>query len=143
MPDTGEIRKRLLQMIERSRKHAAERRAAVARIQADYETFLDRSALPVFKAMASALKAEGFSFTVHSPAGGVRLASDRSADDYIEIELDSLRRPPAVIGRARYTRGRETRTIDQPLREGVPPSDLADEDVLDFLLTALEPFVER
>ena len=42
-----------------------------------YEAFLNQRAIPIFRQVANILRAEGFLFTVFTPAGGVRLMSDR------------------------------------------------------------------
>ena len=49
-------------------------------------------AVPLFRQVANALKADGYAFTVFTPSGSVRLMSDRVADDYIELTLDTVRR---------------------------------------------------
>ena len=54
----------------------------------------------MFRQVASALKAEGHHFTVFTPGGGVRLMSDKSSDDFIELSLDTSGEQP-VGDRAR------------------------------------------
>jgi hypothetical protein len=48
-----------------------------------------------------------------------------------------------VVGRIRRTRG--SRTIDEelPVGQGAGPQDVTEEDVLEFLAGALEPWLER
>jgi hypothetical protein len=73
----------------------------------------------------------------------VRLASERSQEDYIELTLDTSQDPPAVLGRCSRGRGRGAVTTERPLRPGIAIGDLTESDVLDYVLTELGPFVER
>lgn len=143
MLEPADIRRRLLQRIEIVRREATARRAAASEAQRDYETFLESRAVPVFRMLASALRPEGAPFQVFTPAGSVRLASDRSKDDFIEVALDTSRQPIEVVGRASYTRGSRLVTSEEPVREGRRPADLTDEDVLEYVLRVIGPFVER
>lgn len=140
--DIAEVRKRVLQTIDRARRTAAARRARIDEASRDYETFLQRTAVPVFRQVGSALRAEGYPFSVSTPAGSVRLASDRSADDYIEVLLDASGSEPAVTGSSRRTRGRHVIESQRRVGSGTPGT-LTEEDVLGFLLMELESFVDR
>ena len=87
--ETGEVNKRLKIATEQARAHAAERRQRDAEATKAYETFLEQNvATPLMKQLASALKADGHGFTLFTPAGGLRLASDRQRDDFIELALE-------------------------------------------------------
>jgi hypothetical protein len=143
MIDVAEVRKRLIHTIEQVKKDAAARRQAVDRATADYEAFLETIATPVFRHAGTALRAQGFPFQLFTPAGTVRLASDRGPDDFIELALDTARQPIAVVGRLSFRRGSRLVEREQPIREDKAVGDLTDEDVLEFLLRAIEPFVER
>jgi hypothetical protein len=105
-----------------------------------YEAFLDSIAIPVFKQVSSVLRAEGFTFTVFTPGGSVRLMSDRAAEDYIELALDTAGDDPVVSGHASRIRGRRVLDSERPLG---PPAALTEDDVLSFVLKTLEPLVER
>jgi hypothetical protein len=48
-----------------------------------------------------------------------------------------------VIGRVSRERGRRVLSYERPIREGAGVDDLTESDLLDFLATALAPFVER
>ena len=48
-----------------------------------------------------------------------------------------------VIGRTSRGRGRRVNTAERPVKESVPIDQLTEEDVLDFLVTELAPFLER
>ena len=141
--DIADVRRRLRAAIEATRREAAARRARVDAAARDYETFLVERAVPVFRDVANALAGEGHPFKVFTPAGAVRLASDHSASDFIELELDTTEDPPQVLGRSSRGRGRRMVTSERPVREGVAVGDLTEEDVLAFLLSEVAHFVVR
>ena len=141
--EVAEVRRRLRGAIDAARKTARERRARADLAAHDYERFLAERAVPVFQTFASALVAEGFRFAVFTPADSVRLASESVADDFIELALDATFDPPAVVGRISRGRGRRRVTSEHAIREGVPVSELGEEDVLAFLAAEIGPFVER
>jgi hypothetical protein len=89
------------------------------------------------------LKAEGYAFTVFTPGGGLRLASDRTRDDFIELALDTSGDRPQVVGRISHARGSRTLDEERPVKPGAAPDAITEDDVLEFLLTALEPWLER
>ena len=134
------VRQRLTATIDRAKKQAAERRGRSDQAARDFEVFLQKIAVPLFRQVANALKADNYAFTVFTPSDSVRLMSDRASEDYIEISLDTSDDPPRVMGQVSRTRGR--RVIDAERAIGAPDS-LTEEDVLEFLLKELEAFVER
>jgi hypothetical protein len=134
------VRKRLTETIERAKKQAAERRERGDQAARDFELFLQKVAVPLFRQVANALKADAHAFTVFTPSGSVRLMSDRSASDYIELTLDTSDNPPRVMGQ--ISRARGSRVIDAERAIGAPDT-LTEEQVLEFLLKELEAFVER
>jgi hypothetical protein len=134
------VRKRLTETIERAKKQAADRRGRSDQASRDFEVFLQKVAVPLFRQVANALKADGYAFTVFTPSGSVRLMSDRSAEDYIELTLDTADDPPQVMGQISRTRGR--RVLDAERAIGTPDA-LTEDQLLDFLLKELEAFVER
>jgi hypothetical protein len=69
--------------------------------------------------------------------------SDKSADDFIEVVLDSTGAAPLVVGRTSRAWGNRTNVSERPLNPAVPIRELSDADVMAFLLKALEPFVEK
>lgn len=141
--DVPDVRRRLRGVIESARKTAQERRVRHDRAAADYEDFLRDRAVPTFHTVASALVAEGHRFKVHTPAGSVRLASELSPEDFIELTLDTTSDRPVVVGRINRGRGRRLVTADRPVREDVSIAEISDEDVLSFLMREIVPFVER
>jgi hypothetical protein len=140
--ETSEVRKRVLGAIERSRRGALERRARADEATREFDGFLERTAVPLFRQVAGALKAQSYAFQVFTPGGSVRLMSERAAEDYIEVVLDTSGPQPIVLGRTSRQRGRRVLEAEQPVGSGAV-ADLGEEQLLQFLLAALEPFVER
>ena len=134
------VRRRLTETIERAKKQAADRRGRGDAAARDFELFLQKIAVPLFRQIANALKADGYAFTVFTPSGSVRLMSDRAAEDYIELTLDAAANPPQVVGQISRTRGRRVIDAERPIGA---PGTLTEEQLLDFLLKELEAFVER
>jgi hypothetical protein len=134
------VRKRLGETIERAKRQAAERRTRGDQASRDFDLFLQKIAVPLFRQVANALKAEGYPFTVFTPSGSVRLMSDRSVSDYVELTLDASENPPQVMGQISRERGR--RVLDTERAIGAPDT-LTEDQVLDFLLKELAAFVER
>jgi hypothetical protein len=141
--DIADVRRRLRAAIEAARRDAAERRARADAAERDYATFLGDRAIPVFRDVANALAGEGHPFKVFTPARSVRLASERSAADFIELELDATEDPPQVIGRSSHGRGRRMVTTERPVRDGAAIAELTDEDVLAFLVSEIVHFLAR
>ena len=134
------VRRRLTETIERAKKQAADRRGRGDAAAREFEVFLQKIAVPLFRQIANALKADGYAFTVFTPSGSVRLMSDRAAEDYIELTLDAAANPPQVVGQISRTRGRRVIDAERPIGA---PDTLTEEQLLDFLLKELEAFVER
>jgi hypothetical protein len=141
--EVSEIRRQLRHAIDRAKARAQRKRNDAAEAERAYATFLDEIATPTTRMLASVLKAEGYPFTVSTPSGGVRLASDRGRDDYIELTLDASGDKPTVVGRVRHTRGSRTLEDERPIKAGAAPQDLTEGDVLSFLVASLEPWLER
>jgi hypothetical protein len=141
--EISEVRRRLRAALEKARRESAERRARVDVAARDYETFLAERASPVFHQVAAALNAEGQKFKVFTPASSIRLAAERSPDEFIELSLDDSSDPPAVVGRTTRGRGRRTVSSERAIRDGAAIGDLTDEDVLAFLVEEIARLVER
>jgi hypothetical protein len=141
--EVSEVRRRLRAAVEGARLAAAERRTRVAGATRDYEEFLNQRAVPVFHQLATVLTGDGHLFKVFTPAGSVRLASERSHEEFIEIVLDEGTDFPTVIGRTSRGRGRRMVSAERPVRDGAAIADLTEEDVLTFLLQEITPFIER
>lgn len=147
--ETGVVRQRVTHTIERAKRRAQERRLRTDTAHQEFATLLDQVIVPLCRQVAGALKAAGYPFAVITPSGAVRLTSERSGDDYIEITLDAegeadadVDEGPWVVGHTRRTRGRHVLETNRPLRRCLV-RDITEEDVLTFLMKELEPFVER
>ena len=137
------VRKRLKAAMDQARERAQQRRQRTADAERAWASFLDNVAVPVTRQVQTVLKAEGHAFTVFTPGGGLRLASDRGRDDYVELTLDTSGDAPQVVGRISETRGSRTLERHLPVRAGVSPDALSEEDVLEFYVGALAHWLER
>jgi hypothetical protein len=138
--EISEVRKRILQTIDRAKQQVAERRVRNDEATRAFGPFLEAIAVPLVRQAAQVLRAEERPFNVFTPSGSVRLMSDRSSEDFIELFLDTSGDQPQVVGRTR--RGRGHRVLESEETLGAPGA-LSEDDVLAFLLKALEGFVER
>jgi hypothetical protein len=140
--ETSAVRQRLNQLIDRAKRSASERRVRNDEAARAYERFLDQIAIPLFRQVAMALKASTYNFTVFTPGGGVRLMSDKASEDFVELSLDTSGERPVVLGHSSRARGRRVIESERPIGDAAI-ADLTEEDVLEFLLKEIEPFVER
>lgn len=138
--EIADIKRRVVETIDRARREASDRRVRAADVARDYGLFLDQRAVPIFKQVANVLRAEGFAVTVFTPAGSVRLASDRTAEDYVELTLDTGGDEPTVTGHLSRMRGRQIAESETALGS---PAALGEEEILSFVLKGLQPIVER
>ena len=141
--EISDVRKRVREATDRAKRAAAERRVRADEAAGEYETFLADVGVPLFRQIVGVLRAEGQMFTLFTPGSSVRLASDRSGDDYIELVLDTSGAQPQVVGHASRGRGHRLLKTETPLGRGGPIRDLTEEDVLSYVMKELEPFVER
>ena len=140
--EVSEVRRRLLAALEKARQGAADKRVRTDAAAREYEAFLSQRAVPIFRQLAAALTPQGHLFKVFTPVASVRLASERSPEEFIELVLDDTSDPPTVVGRT--SRGRGRRVIsERALQGGAPVADLTEEDVLTFLLEEIVALVER
>ena len=109
----------------------------------EYERFLERVAVPVFKQVANVLRVENYQFDVFTPGGSVRLMAARGNDDYIELTLDTNASAPKLLGRSSRSRGGNVTQSELVLNATADIGALTEEDVLAFVLSELEGFVER
>jgi hypothetical protein len=138
--EIAEIRKRVHAAIERARQHDAARRARGDEAARAYSTFLETIAVPLVRQIANVLRAEGLFFTVFTPSGAVKLASDRRAEDSFELSLDTSGIEPVVVARTSRARGRRVIQSEQALGD---PASLDEQRTLDALLAELEHLIER
>ncbi|MSO51209.1 MAG: hypothetical protein CK533_06965 [Acidobacterium sp.] len=141
MADVAVVRKRVKTAIEQARREQAERRGRVTEATKAYDGFLEDAAIPVFKMFANILKSEGLHFEVMTPAGGVRLQSERQRDDCIEMELDTTADPPQPLVTITRVRGSRIVRSDRCIKGSNSLVQLAEEDVIEMLLEELRPWL--
>lgn len=141
--EISQVRKRIQAAMTTARDRAKLRRQQADEAGQAYEKFLDQLAAPLARQVVNALRAEGYAFTVSTPNRGLRVSLDAGRDDYIELALDSETDPPHVAGRIRRTRGSRTIDEERPVKPGAGPDGVSEDDLLEFLVGALEPWLER
>jgi hypothetical protein len=150
--DVSELRKKILRALDEGRLDAgsargdrdASKRAERDEVQRAYDKFLETVAVPLLRQAQSILKAEQKMFTVHAPAGSAKLASDSSAQTFLEFSLDSSGDRATVLGRTSRARGRQRVIVDErPITADKAVGELTDEDVAAFLVAELPKLVGR
>jgi len=142
--DVSELRKRILHALDAARKDAVTRRTEVDEASRAYEQFLENVAGPLLKQAQAVLRAEQQLFTVHTPAGSIRLVSDSAPQTFVEFVLEVSPRVPQVIGRVSLTRGRQGVVVEErPLASGKPVAELVEDDVAQFLVTEIPKLIVR
>jgi hypothetical protein len=148
--DVSDLRKRILRALDEARVEAATKRAGVEvakraeldEAQRAYDKFLDTIAVPLLKQTQDILKAERKPFTVHTPVGSARLASDTESNTFLEFQLQTSTDPAQVIGKVSRARGRQRVVVDErPVADGKAVAALTDEDVAAFLVTEIPKLV--
>ncbi len=140
--EISEVRKRVHEAMARARQHAAERRARAEAAHRAFEHLLSGTAVPLMRQIANVLRADGYPYSVSTPAGSVRLLSDKDAGDFIELSLDTTGDAPRVVARVSRSRGRRIIDVERVVASG-DAETIGEEELLAFLLQELEPFVER
>lgn len=140
--ETADVRRRVHEAMERAKRNAAERRARHDHADRAFAAFLDHTAVPLMRQVAGALKADGYPFTVSTPAGSVRLSSDKNGADFVEISLDASGDTPHVAGHSSRTRGRRVIEAERMVAGG-DPETISEDELLAFVLKELEPLLER
>jgi hypothetical protein len=144
--ETSVVRQRVRDVLTQAKRPADERRAnRKAQMDAatrEYESFLVRVVVSLFKQVAQALRAEnGPKFDVFTPGSSVRLMSERGNDDYIEIVLDTKGTAPKVLGRCSHTRGGDVTQTELVLNVTSDIGALTEDDLLGYVLSELENFL--
>jgi hypothetical protein len=137
------VRKRVRDSIEQAHKVAATRRAANQEATNAWGQLREAVVTPLLQQVSQVLKSEGYGFRVITPGETVRLTSERSADDYVEIALETTGPVPVVLAHVNRTRGRERFSDEHIVASGDAIPALTDERLLDLLTTTLAPFLER
>jgi len=141
--EVSQVNNRLRSAIDVAKARAQSRRQTAAAAEKAYEVFLETVATPLARQVANALKVAGIGFTLGTPGGVLCLAADRARDDFIEFVFAASGEVPQAAGRVSLSR--VSRTIDEvvPIKPGTAIEELTEEDVLEFLVRALEPWLER
>ena len=141
--EISQVRRRVQAAMVAARDRAQKRRQRATDAESAYDSFLTHVATPLVRQIANALNADGYAFTVSTPGRGLRLALDRGRDDFVELVLDTNSDDPNVVGRIRRTRGSRTLEEEHPVKPGAMPDQITENDVLEFFVNALEPWLER
>jgi hypothetical protein len=141
--EVSDVRRRIRAAIESARVRGAERRTRTDDASRAYDQILETVAVPAFHTVVSALAGEGHRFKVITPGRAVRMSPERSAEDFIELSLETERDAPAVVILSSRGRGRRIVSTERILREGPKIAELSEEDVVGALLEELLPFIER
>jgi hypothetical protein len=143
--DVSELRKRILRAIDEARRDASDRRTVVDEASRAYARFLSAVAVPLLHQSAQVLNATtAGSFSVHTPEGGARLASDRAAETFLEFQLDTTGERPAVLGRVSLSRGRAGQLVEErPVAPDKSIDDVTEDDVTAFLVAEIPRLVVK
>jgi len=141
--EVSDVRRRLRSAIDDAKKRSVERRTRVDDARRAWERLLPEVAVPTFHTMAGALTAEGHRFKVFTPGEAVRLSLERSAEEFVELSLDTERDEPALLLRSTRGRGRRIVSNERIVREGAQIAGVTQEDLVASLLEELIPFIER
>jgi hypothetical protein len=141
--ELSDVRRRLRGAIEEAKKRAAERRARADEASSAYETFLPAVAIPAFHAMSQALSGEGHRFKVLTPGRAVRLSSEFTPDDFLELALDTTADRPELVLTTSRGRGRRKVSDEHAVFAGRPIPELTQDDVIELLVAEIVPYVER
>ena len=142
--ELAELRQQILREIERAQTRAVEERQNNQAAHTAYAKFIVDVAGPLVRQTVQVLRGERLPFQAHTPAGSARIASETSADDFIEFVLDTTVRPPRVLGRSSITLGRHNVVVEEvPIAPGIPIAELLDKDLLPFLVPAAARLAAR
>jgi hypothetical protein len=142
--DVSELRKRILHALDAARRDASARREVRGEAEKRWETFLSSVAVPVFRQAMDVLKAERQLFSVHTPAGSVRLVSDGSPETFLELVLDLTGAEPQMLGRVSRSLGKGRQHVEeQPVAPGKPMSEIDENDLAAYLVAAVPKLVVR
>lgn len=138
--EIADVRKRVNETIERAKRRAAERRTRTDEAGRAFDSYLEVTAVPLFRQIANILRADGYPFNVFTPTGSVRLMSDRRTEDFIEVLLDTTADQPQLVLHSSRGRGRR---VDESERAIGDPATLTEQDLLTIVLKELEQLVSR
>ena len=126
-----------------SKAREQDRKQRSADATREYAVFLETVATPLVQQIANVLKAEGYTFTVSTPGDTLQLANDHGRDDFIELALDTTYDHPQVVGRVSRSRGSRRLNEERPIKPDASPASITEDDVLEFIAQAMEPWLAR
>jgi hypothetical protein len=138
--EVSSVRRRVTETIERAKRRAAERRVRTDAAGIAFGRFLDNTAIPLFRQIANILRVDGYPFSVITPSGSVRLTSDRRAEDFVEVMLDTSGDDPHLLLHASRSWGGGVIESEKAIGD---PETLSEDDLLTAVLAELERFVEK
>jgi hypothetical protein len=141
--EISDVRRHLRAAIDEAKRLSNERRARVDAATRAWAGVLPETVIPAFHALSQALAAEGHRFKVLTPGESARLSVERSAEEFVELALDTARDAPAVMLRSTRGRGRRMVSTERVAVEGGAIAQLTQEAVVSLLLEELVPFIER
>jgi len=141
--ETSAVRRRVQAAITEARTRDQERRQRATDATRDYAVFLETVATPLMQQIANVLKVEKYAFTVSTPGDTVQLSYDHGRDDFIELALDTSGERPQVVGRVSRSRGSRRIDDERPITANASPAELTEDDVLEFVMQALGPWLGR
>jgi hypothetical protein len=142
--EVAELRRQILREIESAQAKTIERRKTGDAAHSAYAKFIVEVAGPLVVQTVQILRAERLPFQAQTPADSARIASDTSADDFIEFVLDTSVRPPRVLGRSSLAVSRHNVVVEEvPIAPGTPIAELTDSDLLPFLIPAVGRLAAR
>ena len=140
--ETSVVRQRVLELLRQAKRpdadRRADRRAQTDQATQEFDAFLKRVAVPLFKQVADVLRAEGVKVDVFTPGSTVRLMGSRGNDEYLEVALDTKGAAPKLLCRASHVRAGDVTQTELVLNATADISTLTDEDLLGFLLSEIE-----
>jgi len=139
--EIADIKRRVLDTIDRARKSAAERRTRADEGRSRYELFLERIAVAALPPGRQCAPRGRLSLQCLHAWRSVRLMSDRRVRIMSSSPSTHRRRRE---GDGAYEPQPRRRVIESERPVAArPPAELTEDDVLAFLLRELEPFVDR
>jgi len=141
--DVSDLRQRILRALDAARVDAATKRTDVDAAQAAYDAWLRDVAVPLLRQAQAILKAENHMFTVHSPAGSARLASDGHPETFLEFVLDTSGDRPQVLSRTSVARGAKRVSVDErPVSAGKAVKDISEQEVAALLVATIPRLIK-
>ena len=134
------VRQRVHETVERAKRRAAERRVRTDAAGVAFGKLLERTAVPLFRQIVNVLRADSYMFTVFTPSGSVRLTSDRRAEDFVELLLDTSGDDPHLVLHSSRSWGGGVIESEKAIGD---PDTLTEDELLAAVLQELERFVER